>query len=164
MEPVVVETVQRRHVVICGFGRVGRIVGAALERRGVPYVVIEVDPRVCRELRERGVTAIQGLAENDRNMARADLGHASVVVVTLPDSIALRLVVHHARHEFPRLPIIARARTNAERDFLQGEGVGEIVVAETEVALEMARYTLGRVGVSAAETQAIVTGLRRRAS
>ena len=164
VEEAVTETVQRRHVLICGYGRVGRIVGAALERRGFPYVVIEVDPRVCRELRERGVTAIQGLAENDRNLVRADLGHASVVVVTVPDSIALRLVVHHVRHEFARLPIIARARTNAEREFLQREGVGEIVVAETEVALEMARYTLGRVGVSAAETQAIVNGLRRRTS
>jgi hypothetical protein len=45
---------------------------------------------------------------------------------------------------------------------LEREGVGEIVVPETEVALEMARYTLGRLGVSAAETQAIVSGLRRR--
>jgi voltage-gated potassium channel Kch len=47
---------------------------------------------------------------------------------------------------------------------LQKEGVGEIVVAETEVALEMARFTLGRLGVSAPETAAIVQGLRRRAT
>jgi hypothetical protein len=47
---------------------------------------------------------------------------------------------------------------------LEREGVGEIVVAETEVALEMARFTLGRLGVSGQETAAIVQGLRRRTS
>ena len=35
---------------------------------------------------------------------------------------------------------------------LEREGAGEIVVAETEVALEMARFTLGRLGVSGPET------------
>lgn len=154
----------RRHAAICGFGRVGRVIGAALERRGFKYVVIEVDPRICRELRERGVPVIQGLAENERNLERAELGRAQVVVVTVPDSIAMQQIVHYVRHDHPRVPVIARARTASERAMLQREGVGEIVVAETEVALEMARYTLGRLGVSAAETAAIVQGLRRRTS
>lgn len=152
----------RRFAVICGHGRVGRIVSAALDRRGFAYKVIEVDPRVCRALRDRGVSVVQGLAENPRNLAQADLEHAQVVVVTVTDSIALSQTVHYIRRDHPRLPIIARARTTADREMLQREGVGEIVVPETEVALEMARYTLGRLGVSAAETQAIVSGLRRR--
>ena len=107
---------------------------------------------------------IQGLAENERNLERADMSRAQVVVVTVPDPIAIRQVVHFVRHEHPRVPVIARARSNRDRDMLQREGVGEIVVAETEVALEMARYTLGRLGVSGQETAAIVQGLRRRTS
>ena len=153
-----------RYAVLCGYGRVGRLVADALERRGLPYLVIEVDPRVCSMLRERGVPVVQGLAESSYIRNRANLDHAQVLIVTLPDPFALQQVVHHVRADHPRLPIIARARTAAERAFLQGEGVSEIVVAETEVALEMARYTLGRLGVSAAETAAIVRGLRRRAT
>ncbi len=152
----------RRYAVICGYGRVGRLIAAALERRGFPYVVIEVDPRRCRELRARGVTVIQGLAENPRNLDRADLSRAQVVVVTLTDQLAMRLVVHHVRSEFPRLTIVARARAEVDREALKTEGVSEIVLPETEAALEMARFTLTRLGVSAAETQAIVSGLRRR--
>jgi CPA2 family monovalent cation:H+ antiporter-2 len=153
-----------RYVVLCGYGRVGRLVGDALERRGFPYLVIEVDSRICRGLREQHIPVIQGLAESSHTRDRANLGQARALIVTLPDPFALQQVVHHVRRDFPRLPIIARARTAAERDFLQREGVGEIVVAETEVALEMARYTLGRLGVSGAEIQAIITGLRRRAT
>jgi CPA2 family monovalent cation:H+ antiporter-2 len=154
----------RRYAVIAGYGRVGRLVGAALERRGFPYLVIEVDPRICRDLRQRGVPVVQGLVENPHNLARANLSHATVLVLTVPDAFALQQTVHYLRRDHPRLPIIARARTAADRALLQREGVGEIVVAETEVALEMARYTLGRLGVSAAETAAIVQGLRRRLS
>ncbi len=154
--------VPRRYAVICGYGRVGRLVAAALERRGFPYVVIEVDPRICRELRKRGLTVIQGLAENPRNLDRADLGRAQVVVVTVTDQLATRLVVHHVRNAFPRLTIVARARAEVDREALAKEGVSEIVLPETEAALEIARFTLTRLGVSAAETQAIVSGLRRR--
>jgi monovalent cation:H+ antiporter-2, CPA2 family len=156
------ESGPRRYAVICGFGRVGRLVGAALERRGFPFVVIEADPRVCRDLRARKIPVIQGLAENERNLDRIDFGRAQVVVVTVTDPIAMRQVVHYVRREAARVPLIARARTGSDREVLQREGVGEIVVAETEVALEMARYTLGRLGVSGPETAAIVQGLRRR--
>ena len=159
-EPEVVPT--RRHAVLCGYGRVGRLVAAALERRGFPYVVIEVDPRVCRDLRARGVRVIQGLAENQRNLELADLARAQVVVVTVPDPVAIRQVVHFVHHDFPRLPVIARASSATERSLLEREGAGEVVVAQTEIALEMARYTLSRLGVSGPETQAIVQGLRRR--
>lgn len=153
-----------RYAVLCGYGRVGRLVAEALERRGLPYLVIEIDPRICRTLRERGIPVVQGPAESAYIRDRASLERAQVLILTLPDPFALQQVVHHVRADYPRLPIIARARTVAERAFLQSEGVSEIVVAETEVALEMARYTLGRLGVSSAETQAIVRGLRRRAT
>ncbi len=153
-----------RYAVLCGYGRVGRLVAEALERRGLPYLVIEIDSRTCRTLRERGIPVVQGPADSAYIRDRANLERAQVLIVTVPDPFALQQVVHHVRADYPRLPIIARARTAAERAFLQREGVSEIVVAETEVALEMARYTLGRLGVSSAETQAIVRGLRRRAT
>ncbi|MDP8903736.1 MAG: cation:proton antiporter [Chloroflexota bacterium] len=159
-----VPTERRRFVLICGFGRVGRLIGEALEPRGFRYRAVDSDPRVCRAAAERGVDVVQGHAENPRVLERADVAAASVLVVALPDPLAMRQVVDHARRVNPRLPIIARARSSADREFLARHGVGEIVFAETEVALEMARYTLGRLGVSAAETTAIVRGLRRRAS
>ena len=153
-----------RYVVICGFGRVGRLIGAALEGRNFPYVVVEEDPRIARGLRERGVSVVQGSAENPRILERAAIAGAQVLVAAVPDSMALRQLIDHARRVNPRLPIVARARTMADREFLRQRGVQEIVMAETEAALEMARFTLGRLGVSTAETGAIVQGLRRRTS
>jgi len=151
-----------RFVIICGFGRVGRLIGAALDGRGFAYTVIEEDPRIVRDLRARKVSVVHGSAENARILEHAGSANAQVVVCALPDPIALRMVVSHARRHNPRVHIIARARTARDRDYLQRQGVQEIVVAETEAAVEMARYTLARLGVSGAETAAIVQGLRRR--
>ena len=150
-------------VIICGFGRVGRVIGDALERRGFRYQVIDLDPRVCRRLRERGVPVIQGAAENPHNLRRAGLAEARVLVLALPDPLALRQIVHQARRTNRRLAIVARARSSADRELLAGDAIGEVVSADIEQAVEMTRFTLGRLGVSAAETQAIVSGLRRRA-
>ncbi len=163
--PAPAERLQRgRYVIICGFGRIGRVIGAALEGRGFPYVAVEQDPRVARALRQRGIVVVQGTAENPRILERAGLAHAQVLVATLPDSLALRQVIDHARRINPRVPIVARARTAADREFFRERGVQEIVSAELEAALEMARFTLARLGVSAAETGAIVQGLRRRST
>jgi CPA2 family monovalent cation:H+ antiporter-2 len=155
----------RRHknVVICGFGRVGSFLARSLEGRGFTYVVVEDDPRIVRSLRSRGVEVIQGAPENPRNLDRAGIGRAGVLVVALRDPIALRQVVEFARRQNPRLAIVAQARTVDDQRFLAAKGVQEIVTPETEAALEMTRFTLARLGISAAETRAIVAGLRRRA-
>ena len=42
------------HVVICGFGRVGAEIGAALDRWDQPYSVIELNPAIVRDLRDAG--------------------------------------------------------------------------------------------------------------
>jgi monovalent cation:H+ antiporter-2, CPA2 family len=152
----------RGHAVICGYGRVGRIVGAALRRRGFRYIVVEEDPRIVRRLRERGVTAVQGNAANPLTLAQAYLRHARVLVVALPDPVAVRQIVDCAHGENPRLDIIVRAQTEAEGAFLARHGAGEAVFGELELALEMTRRTLHRFGLSGRETQAIVQNLRVR--
>jgi CPA2 family monovalent cation:H+ antiporter-2 len=151
----------RRQAVICGYGRVGRLIGQALERRGFGFTVIEEDRRLVERLRAQGRTVIRGTADNRAVLAQADLAHAAVLAVALPDPVATRTVVDLARRAHPRLPIVARAHSTSERDVLRGLGADEVVVGETELGLEMTRFTMRRLGVSAAEVQAVIQGLRR---
>jgi len=153
---------RRRHAVICGYGRVGRIVAAALERRGFRCMVIETDRKTVEELRAQGVATIRGSALNRIALERADLMHAAVLVIALPDPHTVRLVAEEARRLNSRLPIVARTHRPRERAILHHLGVTEVVVGETELGLEMTRFALRRLGVSQAEAQAIVAGLRHR--
>jgi CPA2 family monovalent cation:H+ antiporter-2 len=151
----------REHAVICGYGRVGSVVGQLLERQGFPYVVLEQNRRQVEELRCRGIPALYGDAGNTELLEHAHLAEARVLVVAIPDPRAARQIVEFAHRVNPRLDIIAR--THSEREWLYlRERVSQAVLGEREAALEMARYTLRRFGIRDPEIQAIVQELRTR--
>lgn len=152
----------RRYVVICGYGRVGRLVAATLARRGFRHLVIEDDPRAAAELRLHAIPVVRGSADNPVVLEQARLDRAAALVVAVADPVAARLIVRAAREMQPRLPIVARTHSAAERLALRHLGADEVVVGEVELGLEMTRFTLRRLGVSAAEANAIVAGLRGR--
>ncbi|MGH2532646.1 MAG: cation:proton antiporter [Thermomicrobiales bacterium] len=149
----------RGHAVICGYGRVGRVIGAALRPR-FSFVVIEEDPRVVRGLRDQGLTAIQGNAAVSAVLERGNPARARLLVVALPDPIATRQVVDYVRGRYPRLDIVVRTHSEAEREFLLNRGVSEVVLGEWELALEMTRHALGRFGVGTLEAQGFIQRLR----
>lgn len=156
-------TVLRGHAVICGYGRVGQVIGAVLRHR-FAFVVIEEDPRIVRRLRSEGIPVIQGNAAVPAVLARANLERASLLVGAIPDPVATRQIVDQARRLRPRLHIIARTHSEAERRFLLGRGVDAVVLGEWELALAMGQHALRGFGVSSVEAQAVIHHLRGRAS
>ena len=153
---------RRRIAVICGYGRVGRLVATALQRRGFGFVVIDESPHAVREAREAGIAAIRGSVENRVVLDRAPLERATVLVVAVPDPVTTRYVVDTVRRAHPRLPIVARTHSATERSVLRQLGATVVVVGEVELALEMTRFTLRQFGVSGPELVSLIEGLRRR--
>jgi len=163
-EEVAVPPPGRRHAVICGYGDVGQLIGEALTRRGFSFVAIDHDPRVVRRLREQGVVALLGNADNPVILDRAGLDQARVLVVAVPDAVAARQIVDYAHRGWPRLDIVARTHSEEQVRELRSRGVDLAVSGELELALEMARHTLHRFGVTSAETIAILQGFRSRSN
>jgi voltage-gated potassium channel Kch len=62
----------------------------------------------------------------------------------------------------PRVEIVARVETPEEARRLLDAGATQTVEGERELAVQMARYTLRRFGVSSREVDVIAQGLRRR--
>jgi CPA2 family monovalent cation:H+ antiporter-2 len=151
------------HVVICGYGRVSRNLGHVLDRRNFTYLVIDIDPRVIDAARAKGIPCIYGDASNPDILARAELARARVLVVTMPDPIAAKLVVQNARSINPRLDVVARVHRDEDSEVLRGLGAAELVRPELEAGLEIIRHTLHRFGLTTQETQYIVNALRDEA-
>jgi CPA2 family monovalent cation:H+ antiporter-2 len=149
----------RDHAIVCGYGRVGSLVGQLLERQGHPYVIIEQNQRLVEELRRRGVAAFYGDAANEALLEDLNLTRARVLVIAIPDPQATRLIVEYARRVNADLDIIARTHSEREWVYLR-ERVSEAVLGEREAALEMARYTLYRFGVGDRDIHEIVAELR----
>lgn len=150
----------RNHVVIVGGGRVGSLIAAVLRRRGLGYLIIEEDRRTAERLRAAGEPVIYGNAAHPAVLAQANLSYARTLVVAIPDPVTARRIVDEARAQNPRLDIVVRAHSAADAADLLRLGASEAVIAERELALELTRHTLHRVGLSTMEIQAILQRLR----
>jgi CPA2 family monovalent cation:H+ antiporter-2 len=137
----------RGHVVLCGFGRVGSAIGEALETFGVPFVAVERDPDIVKELRARGLPCLFGDAANRRILERAGVAEAALVVVALPEIERAHLVVRHARALNPGVPVLARAHAQDSRESLVRAGATEVVQPELEAAATLIRHALGRLSL-----------------
>lgn len=155
------ETDLRNHAIVCGHGRVGRLVTSALERRGFTYVVLTDDRHETARLRERGTTTLFGDAANPDLLKHAHITEARLLIVAIRDEHATRLIVERARELAPRIPVVVRTHNEHERDLFMAMG-GDIqpILGELEVAVQMTRYVLTRFGVSMREAEAVAQGLR----
>lgn len=149
-----------RHVVICGAGRVGSELAAALERRGLRYLVIEYNPFLVRELRARGVPVVYGDAANPAVQEHAHLARARLLAVLLPDVGAAELATRHARALYPDLDIVTRAGDASDVERLQRAGATEVVQPEFEAAVEVIRHTMQRYGIVGMELAHLTAGRR----
>jgi CPA2 family monovalent cation:H+ antiporter-2 len=150
----------RRHVIICGYGRVGRTLGDALTRRGLQFVVIEINPAIARDLRRQGIDVIYGDSASEAALRRAGAAHARSIAVTAPNLVAAIGTTRAARRINPAIDITTRANNFGEVEELRQAGASEIVQPEFEAGLEFVRHVLRRQGVSSRETQSLVN--RRR--
>jgi len=150
------------HAIICGWGRVGRTVARALDGRGFRYIVIEEDRRTVEGLRGRGVRALYGDIADAALLEHAGVRRARVLVFAAYDPPAAEFAVEHARKMNDRIEIVARVETPEEAKRLLERGASQAVEGERELAVQMARYTLRRLGVTSREVEAIAQGLRRR--
>jgi CPA2 family monovalent cation:H+ antiporter-2 len=160
--PVPAQEPMHGHAVICGWGRVGRMVARALDTREFRYIVIEEHRRTVEQLRERGIPALYGDIGDRHLLDYAELARARVLVFAAYDPPAAEFAVEYARQVNPRIEIVARVETPEEADRLLDRGASQTVEGERELAVQMARYTLRRFGVTSREVDAITQGLRRR--
>jgi CPA2 family monovalent cation:H+ antiporter-2 len=159
-EPPAGERPLAGHVVICGYGRVGAELGAALQRRGFAYTVIELNPAIVRELRREGVSAFYGDSAAEALLLRAGIEHARTLAVATPDLVAAQAAIGHARRLNPRIRVIARATAGGEVTTLADSGAGEVVQPEFEAGMEFVRQVLRWHGIAAREVEYILAGRR----
>ena len=150
----------RNHAVIVGYGRVGSVVGHALEAQGLKFAVIENHQRIVEDLRAQNTVAIQGDASAPGVLDLAAIEHARLLVIASPDGFQARRILELARERNPRIAIVVRTHSASELAYLIGQGVDRAVMGELELALEMTDYALRSLGVSAERSKMVTQWLR----
>jgi CPA2 family monovalent cation:H+ antiporter-2 len=150
------------HVIVAGFGRVGRLSGYALEQLGMPYVVIDGDISLVRELQTRGVAAVWGDVATSEVLQLARCEDAKVLLLAIPDESTALLATANARRLNPNVVVVVRAPDGGSADALRALGASEVVVPEYEGGLELMRELLVSLGSHPAEAIRFAEMMRER--
>lgn len=137
----------RDHIILIGYGRVGRNVGLGLRKLALPMVVVEYNQPVINHLAEQDIPYVFGDAANPVVLTHTRPEQAQMAILTMPDAIQNRLAIQHLRSLNPRLTIIARAHTAWERDILHSAGATDVVQPEAEAGLQMVRRMIRHLDI-----------------
>jgi len=136
-----------QHVIICGYGRCGQNLARVLEREGIPYLALDLDPDRVRQAAAAGDSVVFGDASRLQALMAAGLARASALVVTYHDVPAALKVLANARAHAPQVPVIVRTQDDRDLEKLQAAGATEVVPEAIEGSLMLASHALALVGV-----------------
>jgi CPA2 family monovalent cation:H+ antiporter-2 len=130
------------HVVVIGYGRVGRRICEALAAEDVTFVVAEQNRDVVGDLRRRGLHSVVGDASEPAVLVQAHVARAHMLVIAIPEIVGVRTIIETARMLNPKIYLIVRTHNEEESDLLEREQVGRVFFGERELATSMTDHVL----------------------
>jgi CPA2 family monovalent cation:H+ antiporter-2 len=131
------ETRLTDHVVLIGYGRVGRFIAPRVIDAGIPLLVVDTDAEVLKALNGDRIETLRGNVVNKEVLAATGLATARCLLVAVPDAFEGGFAVELGRSANPALKIIARSHSEEETAHLLKHGASEVVMGEHEIAKAM---------------------------
>lgn len=137
------------HVIIAGFGRVGRTVATLLVARGIAYVAVDSDVRQVRRGRKDGMPVVYGNATDRDLLDKLGAERAALVLIALGDPKATIRVLEAIRRQWPGVRLLARARDEEHAAALAAMGIEDVVPETLEASLQLGGLVLRTLGLPA---------------
>jgi voltage-gated potassium channel len=116
------------HVIVCGYGRLGRHVVEELLHEKLPFVVIDRDPEKVAQVRAENGIALEGDASQEEVLGRAGIARAKGLVACADSDAENVLIVLTARSLRPDLLIVARANSELSEPKLKKSGATRVLL------------------------------------
>ena len=130
------------HYIICGYGRIGRLISREFASKPLPFIVVENDAKQCQRLAEDGHLFIEGDATQDDVLERAGIHQAKGLITAVTSDSANVFITLTARGINPQLFIMARASEEGAEVKLRRAGANKVVSPYTIGASRMAQAIL----------------------
>ncbi len=130
------------HTIVCGFGRIGRMLARDLDAARAPFVVIEANPARVVEANAAGYLAVEEDAADENALTNAGVKRARVLATVLPNDATNVFITLSARSLNKNLTIIARGEApSTERKLIQA-GADHVILPAHIGADRMAELIL----------------------
>jgi voltage-gated potassium channel len=130
------------HLIVCGFGRMGRLVCKEFAAEKLPFVVIEREGRLLEDFPFASAVALAGDATSDEMLRQAGAERARALVAVLPSDADNLFITMSARLLNDKLFIVARAEGELAEKKLLRAGASRVVSPYTIGGNRMAQAVL----------------------
>ena len=137
-----------RHVVLVGYGHIGKSIAETLLARDIPFVVVEQNRERVEALRAAGMQAVSGDAGDPAALIQAHIAEAALLVVAAAESTEIRPMIDTARQLNPGIAMVVRAPNAEEAALLQKEGARNAVHMKGALTEVMTRDVLDALAAS----------------
>lgn len=118
----------KNHIIICGYGRIGRMLASQLRDGAASFVVIDIDAERIAEAHEDGNLTLHGEATDEAILRAAGITRAKVLATVLPNDASNVFITLSARNLNPGIRVIARGEVpTTERKLIQA-GADRVVL------------------------------------
>jgi CPA2 family monovalent cation:H+ antiporter-2 len=148
------------HIVVCGYGRVGRNIVQLLQSHNQPVVVIDQSEHSIQQLRDAKIPYVYGNAASLYVLEAAGVDQARGMAIALPDPMSTRLCLKRSLELAPDLDLVVRATQEKDIELLYQLGAREVVQPEFETSLELSAHLLTGLGIPLPVVQREVQQIR----
>ncbi len=131
-----------KHVIVCGYGRVGQRVVEELASSGAPCIVVEILKAAIEHATAQGHLALHGDATEDADLEHAGLFRARALIATADSDEQNLFITLSARALRPDLMIVTRASTESAARKIRLAGADRVVQPYSTAGLHMANLVL----------------------
>ncbi len=134
-----------RHVIIGGYGPVGRLIAEKLDDTDVGYTVVELNPDTVRAQSRLGKIFVFGDVSNPEVLESAGIAQATALILTMPDERATIRACEIARRCAPNIFIAARTGHVSRMTETKASGADFVIAEELATAETMLRGIMSRI-------------------
>ena len=91
----------RDHIIICGYGRVGKWIGKAFQGFDIPFVVVEYNQSIISELKDSGIPALYGDPTEPEVLEAVGVRNSKAVILAIPDRVAQETLIAYVQTVSP---------------------------------------------------------------
>ncbi|WP_136683978.1 monovalent cation:proton antiporter-2 (CPA2) family protein [Falsirhodobacter xinxiangensis] len=149
-------------VLLIGFGRMGQMISQPLLARGHSLSMIDTDAQSIRDAAEFGFKVWYGDGSRLDILHAAGAGNASLIIAAPNDAAAVTKIVELCKHEFPMVPVLARAFDREHALALVKAGADFQLRETLESAFVMGRHALLMLGEDPELVEEVMASFRDR--
>ncbi len=149
------------HVILIGYGPAGRNLARVFKETGIPFIVIEMNPKSVEEMRNDGINAVYGDATRTPILEHANVYSAKLCVIAINEPAASPTIIKLAKYLNPTIQVIVRTRYLAEASSLEEVGADKVVPEEMETTVRLFSSVLSAYLIPDEEIQQHIEELRK---